>query len=258
MNEAADRASAPVVGLTDEFPPERTLARHSHRKGQLLYATEGVMHLHAPEGVWVLPPQRALWIPPGLEHGFSCRRTTRVLALWAQPDAIRLASDRCRVVDAHPLLRELIRRAVTLDWSYAPGSPADRLVGVLIDELSVLEAAPLDLPMPSDNRALRVCHHLQRRPGDPRSLPQHALAVGTSKRTLARLFAAETGLTFGAWRQRLRMQLAVERLAEGSPVTTVALDLGYATVNGFIDTFRGHFGVTPGRYFAHTGTAFTD
>ncbi len=250
MNEAADRASAPVVGLTDEFSPERTLAPHRHRKGQLLYATEGVMRLHAPEGVWVLPPQRALWIPPGVEHGFSCRRPTRVLALWAQPDRIRLPGDRCRVVDAHPLARELIRRAVTLDWSYQPGSAADRLIQVLIDELSALDAAPLDLPMPTDERALRVCHHLQRQPDDTTSLPAHARAAGTSKRTLERLFTAEAGLPFGAWRQRLRMQLAVERLAEGAPVTTVAFELGYATVNGFIDRFRAHFGLTPGRYFA--------
>lgn len=73
------------------------------------------MHLHAPEGVWVLPRQRALWIPPGVEHGLSCRRRTRVLALWAQPDRVRLAGDRCRVINSHPLLRELIRRAATRD-----------------------------------------------------------------------------------------------------------------------------------------------
>lgn len=249
MNEAADRATAPIVGVTDEFTPERSLGYHSHRKGQLLYATDGVMRLHAPEGVWVLPPQRALWIPPGVEHGFSCRRRTYVLALWVQPGRIRFDGDRCRVVDAHPLLRELIRRMVTFDWSYAPGSAADRLAQVLIDELTELEAAALDLPMPHDERALRVCQRLQQQPDDSATLPTHARAVGMSARTLARVFASETGLSFGAWRQRLRMQLAVERLAEGAAVTTVAFELGYATVNGFIDAFRGQFGVTPGRYF---------
>jgi len=81
MNEAADQALAPVVGITDFFRPERTLDTHAHRKGQLLYASQGVMRLHAPEGLWVLPPQRALWIPPGLEHGFTCRRPTSIYAL---------------------------------------------------------------------------------------------------------------------------------------------------------------------------------
>ncbi len=46
------------------------------------------------------------------------------------------------------------------------------------------------------------------------------------------------------------MQLAVERLAGWAPVITVAFELGYATVNGFVDRFRAHFGLTPGRYFA--------
>lgn len=100
--------------------------------------------------------------------------------------------------------------------------------------------------MPRDGHVFRVCRHLQHTPGDRVTLPELAHAPGTSKRTREHIGANETGLPFGPWRQRPRMQLAVERLAEGGAVTTVALELGYSTVNGFIDAFRSHFSVTPG------------
>lgn len=165
-----------------------------------------------------------------------------------------MRDDRCRVVDAGPLLRELIRRAVSLPWNHASGGREERLIRVLIDELTAVDVAPLHLPFPADARARSVCDRLYDAPDDTTTLPDWASAVGTSKRTLVRLFEAETGMSFAAWRQRLRMQQAVERLAEGAPVTAIAFEMGYQTANGFIDAFRRHFGVTPGRYFAGVGS----
>ena len=46
------------------------------------------------------------------------------------------------------------------------------------------------------------------------------------------------------------MMCALEKLAAGAPVTTVALDLGYDNVSAFIARFRATFGITPGRYAA--------
>jgi len=66
--------------------------------------------------------------------------------------------------------------------------------------------------------------------------------------TLARLFQRETGMTFGAWRRRRALLTALERLSEGDPVTTVALDLGYESPSAFIAMFRRTLGDTPTRY----------
>ena len=68
-------------------------------------------------------------------------------------------------------------------------------------------------------------------------------------RTLERVFERETKLPFGAWRQQARLLRALEALASGEPVTTVALDLGYETPSAFIAMFRRAFGVSPSRYF---------
>jgi AraC-like DNA-binding protein len=46
----------------------------------------------------------------------------------------------------------------------------------------------------------------------------------------------------GRWR-------AAELLAEGLPVTTIAIDLGYNNLSAIIAIFHRATGITPGRYF---------
>ena len=69
-------------------------------------------------------------------------------------------------------------------------------------------------------------------------------------RTLERLFQSETGLSFGKWRQQLRLLYALRLLAAGRPVTAVAFDVGYESASAFIAMFKRTLGVTPHRYFA--------
>ena len=56
-------------------------------------------------------------------------------------------------------------------------------------------------------------------------------------------------MSFRAWQRQLRLLAALERLADAEPVTTIALDLGYASPSAFIAAFSAALGVTPGRYF---------
>ena len=41
---------------------------HQHSQGQLLFAIKGVMLVETGSKRWVIPPQRALWIPSFQEH----------------------------------------------------------------------------------------------------------------------------------------------------------------------------------------------
>ena len=85
-------------------------------------------------------------------------------------------------------------------------------------------------------------------PADTRDLDAWAKSVGASKRTLGRLFTAQTGMSFQAWRQQLRLLRALELLATGNNVTTIALELGYDNTSAFIAMFRRCLGTTPKRY----------
>ena len=202
------------------------------------------MRVHTGSGVWVVPPQRALWMPPRIEHWIHCRSRVAMRTIYLDPCAVPGLGRKAVVLTASPLLRELVLRLVE-------GGPGDRaaLLAVLVGELTELPVAPLSLPEPGDPRLQRACAAMRERPGDATSLAQLARASGASARTLMRLFPAETGLTFRAWQRQLRLLVALEELAEGRQVTAVALDLGYATPSAFIAAFRHALGSTPARYF---------
>lgn len=61
---------------------------------------------------------------------------------------------------------------------------------------------------------------------------------------------AETGLTFGQWRQQVRLLAALTRLAQGEPITRIALELGYSSQSAFTTMFRKALGKTPAQYFS--------
>jgi len=123
------------------------------------------------------------------------------------------------------------------------------LVPVMLDHLQMMQSDPIHLPLPRDGRAKRIVALLQERPSERRPLEALAKIAGGSKRTIERLFKAETGLGFGKWRQQFRLGQALRLLAAGQAVTSVALDVGYESPSAFISAFRLTFGHTPGEYF---------
>ena len=62
-------------------------------------------------------------------------------------------------------------------------------------------------------------------------------------------------MTFGRWRQQLRLLHALRQLASGEKVTAAALEAGYASTSAFISMFRKQLGTTPTRYFGGDGTS---
>ena len=245
-------AALPVLGLARDEGPYDT-GWHRHRRGQLLFAIRGVMTVRTRDGAWVVPPGQAVWVPAGTTHAVLALREVALRSLYLHPDVSGGLPCACSVFAVSPLLRELILRIVALGHDYPPDGPEARMAAVAPDELRRARPEPLHLPLPADPRLAAVTGALIHDPGDRRGLADWARGAGASARTLARLFRKETGMTFGAWRQRRRLQAAIERLAAGEPVTAVALDLGYGSPSAFITMFRRMLGSTPGRYLAREG-----
>ncbi len=238
-----------VVTRRREVPADHFIDWHRHRRAQLLFAASGVMQVTAPAGIWVVPPQRAVWIPPGIAHHVRAQGGPLSLrSVYVDPDVPGLPEG-CSVVTVSPLMRELILAAMDIADGFDPDGPDGRLVQVLLDQIRELPVTPLHLPMVIDPRLKPVADALLATPDDPRTLEDWAAETGASARTLARAFLTDTGLTFGQWRQQVRLLAALARLASGDSVTTVALDLGYASQSAFIAMFRRALGRTPGRYF---------
>lgn len=222
---------------------------HSHDWHQLIYASEGVMWVHTAAGDWVVPPNRAVWVPAGVEHSIDMVGQVLIQTIYLANNISRSLPDHCCAVNVSPLLRELVRHTIATGTLNRRVPVQARLLAFLIDQLSTLPTIPLQLPLPADERACSAVAWLRAHPEEPGLIKQLAKRVGTSARTLERLFQRETGMTFGKWRQQLRLLHALRLLAAGRPVTSVALDVGYDSASAFIAMFRRTLGTTPNRYF---------
>jgi AraC-like DNA-binding protein len=123
-----------------------------------------------------------------------------------------------------------------------------RVIEIVVDQLNAVECVPLQLPHPADPRAEKVVKALLSNPGDSRVLATLCKESGASKRTIQRLFLEQTKMSFGKWRQQLRLLHGMELLARGEKVSVAALESGYESTSAFISMFRKQLGTTPARY----------
>jgi AraC-like DNA-binding protein len=219
---------------------------HQHDHGQLAYAASGFLTLHADDASWVVPTDRAAWIPAGTAHALATRVRTRLHTIYLPVGAAPGLGDATTVVEVTPLVRELIAHIVgrgTLDLTDAGDR---RLVDVLVDQVRLIDVAPLELRSPLDARAREAADLLREQPS--REPAELARAVGSSRRTLERRFREETALPLGRWRQRAQILRAMELLSDGASVTDAGQGVGYATTSAFIAAFRRVTGATPGRF----------
>ncbi|MBA1275770.1 AraC family transcriptional regulator [Stutzerimonas azotifigens] len=239
----------PVYGKLDSPPNLKLGYRHSHPWVQISHAVEGVLEVRTDGGRFIAPPLRAVWVPAGVTHQVFCAPDTCIRSLYIDRSVAGDVPEHCRVLQVSPLLRELIAHFSTLAEAYDEQGPDGRLVQVLLDQLGCAPEVELMLPLPADPRLHRLCKSLQARPEAPEGLAEWSQTLGVSERTLSRLFLRETGLTFRAWRQRLRLLSALPALERGERVTDVALSCGYESLSAFIAAFREQFGATPGEFF---------
>ncbi|MFB0493724.1 AraC-like DNA-binding protein/quercetin dioxygenase-like cupin family protein [Methylobacterium sp. OAE515] len=234
--------------LARSYPRGKRIGEHMHREAQLLFAAQGVMQVTTPTGRWLVPPTRAVWLPPRLEHAVDALSDIEMRALLIDPaqfdghaDALRLS--RAFVVIVRPLLREVILAS----FDAALDTPRRALLQDLaLYELAEAEDAATFIPMPTEPRARRVAELVLADPAGRQSLDDLARTAGTSLRTVSRLFPAETDLTFKEWRQRARILAGVEALGGGRlTVKQVAVQLGFSSVAAFGHAFRQVMGITP-------------
>lgn len=237
-----------VVAFGRDLDKGNVLPFHSHRRGQLVYASNGIMIVTTRYASYTVPPQRAVWMPPGVEHQISAQSPVKMRTLYIEPRAARDLPDEVYVLQVTLLLRELILAAVASGPEIEPDSPQSRITTVILDQIPSQPIASLKLPLPFDPRLSRVTQALIDNPADSRDLDEFAKEVGASKRTLVRLFPNQTGMTFSEWRQQRRLSYALELLMAGESVTAIALEIGYDNTSAFIAMFRRCLGTTPMRY----------
>jgi AraC-like DNA-binding protein len=257
---ASPREELPPV-LARSYPRGTRLGQHMHREAQLLFASKGVMQVTTSKGRWLVPPQRAVWLPPRIEHAVDVLADIEMRALLVDADWLAVHPEAPRlqcefVVAVRPLLRETILAC------FGPPGPHPRRAGLLLElalhELPEAGDPTTFLPLPLDERARRVAQMILANPGSERALDDLAAEAGASGRTVSRLFGAETDFSFKEWRQRARILAAVEALGTPGPGRTsikqVAARLGFSSAASFAHAFRQVTGSTPGEMFRRART----
>ena len=159
----------PVAAMSKTFEDGFEITPHHHPRDQFVYAVTGVMRVRTQAQAWIIPPDRAVYLPAYAEHSISMRGLVTMSTLYIERN--------------------------------------------------------LNENLPVTPTVLEVSHLL-----------------------LARLFEKEVGLSFIAWRQRVRFHNALEAITAGKSISTVALRSGYRSPSAFAAAFRGVMGQAPSSF----------
>ncbi|MEP7139897.1 MAG: helix-turn-helix transcriptional regulator [Caldimonas sp.] len=237
---------------------------HSHPWGQVALSATGVVRVTAPDASYIVPPSRAVWVPPGVEHAVTVIEDAELLTLYLHQRAGRCGPERsaaasadwrqCRVLEVSPLLLAL---ALELDARPDGGAaPLDRaararesrIAGLLLDELRRAAPVRLGVDLPREKRLRRLCAAVIDDPSRHPTLAAWAADTGASARTMTRLFRSELGTSFVQWRQQVLLARAMPLAARKMPMASIAAELGYASPSAFAAMVRRSVGATPSRF----------
>lgn len=251
-----DSSSASAFSFHDDAPGS-AYAPHRHERHQLIYALEGSATLEAADALYLLPPERAGFIPAGVMHVTSLGNA-KAISLFFDRALVRVKTREVRVIDASPLLRELIQFAAR--WPPSRRK-SDRVAnayfksfGLLLSEWLEQETA-YRLPRGKSALVKRAIALTVERSGVI-ELPELARAAGTSERSLRRHLRDETGLTFRELASTARILRAMELLASRQQsVLEVALAVGFDSPSAFAKRFAQVAGESPSAFRARATRA---
>lgn len=245
----------------------RSFLTHAHREGHLTFWIRG-----RPASITVsgepLPLDfgNALAINPWQPHSFDpddFDDWTVALVLYIRPDWFRGDSwAGHRLEFGRPMLTmtsgldRLVERVVA---QLVGEDGSNGFDGHLFDLSSACQEQTWNSGaerMPIDRRQLyrdfRIRNSIrlmQERIGDELAIDTIARDAGLSRPHFYKLFRQHVGITPNIYLNTLRMELAIDRLTRTiDPVTTIGLDLGFASQASFTRFFTTNVGVPPSDY----------
>lgn len=239
-----------AYAFVKDFDPEpsKTLVMDRH---YLLYASKGSMRLEAEGRGWTLPPARAALICAGREITVAMPQHLSACSVLFDIEFVEEPKTSLSVFEMTPLAKELVLAC----RDYGPASQLDdyglHLFKLLAANVWKLAESPSPAVLPTgQSNAVRKALALTEAQlnADP-NFEEIASTVAMSSRTLARRFSDELGMTWRQALRRLRMNKAIEALADPQRgITEVAFSVGYNSLSAFNTAFRDFTGMTPTQF----------
>ena len=248
----------PVRIRARTLPADSHFEPHHHAWAQLAYCATGIVQVTAEQRAtggdqvtYIVPPSRAVWIPPGTVHAVSAIEQADLRTLYSLPGQLSGAVWRaCRVLEVSPLLRELVVQLdVAADGAVDQGRER-LLTALIVDELTRARTLQLGVELPRDARLKKLCEAMLKQPGRHASLDAWATEAALSPRTVSRLFRDELGTSFAQWRSQVLLAHALSMAARHKPMSHIATELGYASASAFTAMVTRTVGMPPSRFFA--------
>jgi AraC-like DNA-binding protein/quercetin dioxygenase-like cupin family protein len=223
---------------------------HSHSRHQLLYSLSGRIILRSRDARWLLPPQRAAWIPAGVKHQTTLDRSDTISVFFTSvPRNLQLKD--IRIIRSNWLLREML--LYSSRWpaqKQLPGSEKslcksyfETLAFLCLDWIQ--QELPFRLPAPKEPAIEKAVNYLLKNL-DFANMKGAAQASAQSIRTLRRRFLPATGLTWQQYALQARMLQAMDALlTTRQSVIEIGYSVGYNSPSAFAKAFAQFSGSTP-------------
>ncbi|UXY08936.1 AraC family transcriptional regulator [Kosakonia sp. ML.JS2a] len=239
----------PLYASIRAHPAGDDVLFHHHDEFQLTVAVTGTARIQTETGWWLAMPGTAVLIAPGVLHRAIYPRQTELVNLRFMSDDETGIFPPAEMFNVSGLMMALVQEARKItDLRYCE-EESDLIRRLLLWQLkkNTLKT-DMFIPEGRDKRLRSITTHLRNDPGCTQTLAQLSAQAHASQRTLSRLFAEETGMSFIRWRERLRTMVAIEKMSAGQTILGVALDLGYQSASSFTTAFTRLTGMPPRQY----------
>ncbi|GAB5377506.1 MAG: AraC family transcriptional regulator [Acuticoccus sp.] len=257
-----------VFGRAALYRLNRPLAPHAHREGHLIFKVDGqpaavivngVSHpLDDGTGVAVSPWEPHEFRPTDLGAG-STFLTLYISPRWFE-DMSDGSGEVMRFGAPRLTLDTNLRRLCTVvSRLMADGHTGDCFPGYLYEltgasyqkswEAEQRQCAAAASPRVSDFRIRNAMRLMKERVTDDCVLDRIARDAGLSRPHFYKLFRQNIGLTPNLYLNTLRLERSIDRLIQSDdPVTSIGLDLGFASQASFTRFFSNNIGIAPTDY----------
>jgi len=215
----------------------------------LLYCAQGSIRIEVDNLAWVLPPSRALWIPANTKITVDIKQRVQCCSLLFDTASFASPFEQCQVLTLPTLLKDMILHSKI--WG-PDRSVADELAqhffAAIVQMCGQLKEQPFALWVPrgQSERVRKALDYTQQHLSEPVTLVQIAAQVGSTERSLSRLFMRETNMRWSHIQRQMRMIKAIELLSNSQDkVLTVSLSVGYQSLSSFNRAFKEFTGFTP-------------